>query len=150
MHPRSMLYFRNWPLVAQKLRPDTSQASWEAALTFKIIGFTIVKRTFSFSRLHLLFAVPKCPRRCSKPPQEGREGCPEGPGSAWTAPEGAQDAVQEESRPHKRASRRAKRRPRAPQDASRRPLDGSREASGAQMDAGGVPETLFGRFLHHF
>ena len=150
VHPRSMFFFRNAPLEAPKLRPDASQASWEARLTLKIIGFTGVKRTFSSWRVHLLFALPRCPRRGPKAPQGGREGCPEGPGSVWTAPEGAQDAVQEESRPPKRASRRAKSRPRAPQEASRRPLDGSREASGAQMDAGAVPETLFGRFLDNF
>ena len=42
MHPRSMFFFRNGPLEAPKLRPDASQASLEAPLTLKIIGFTPV------------------------------------------------------------------------------------------------------------
>ena len=150
MHPRSMVIFRKGPLEAPKLRPDASQAYSGAAFTLKITVFTTVKCLFSSSRLHLIFALPRCPRRGRKAPQDGREGCPEGLGSAWTPPEGGQDAVQEEKRASKRASRRAKSRPRAPQEASRRPLYGSREASGAQMDAGAVPETLFGRFLDHF
>ena len=114
--------------------------------TLKIIGFTAVKRTFSFLHLSLHFSLPRSPGgppRVSQEPREGAQGVQDG---ARTAPRGAQDGAKKKKTSQEGYLGRQGLPKGAPRGAQGR--SGSRPRPG--WTRGPLRRPRFGPFFDHF
>ena len=139
------LSFRKAPRDGQRKLQKAPKAFPEGPLILKIIGFTMVKRTFFISPCHLLLTSPTCPKSLQDLPKTVGRGAQGVQDSGRTAPRGAQEAVKK----NKTGPRGPPGAPKAAQDPPKRRPGSAHETTESRRMAGWARNPIRRPFLDH-